>query len=158
MAMKPLADRNLQILTDIWGREGGPSMVVSTRWTGIPRTKKALRNYYNILGAAAERGVRRAMKYLLVKTLEVTPEDTGELKKSGDTLFWGKGMNIKGAVVFGAPYAIYVHEDLNNYHKPPTEAKFLQRTQYRLRGKISQIIAEECSKATIRVTEIASRT
>lgn len=27
---------------------------------------------------------------------------------------------------FSAPYAVFVHENLENYHKPPTQAKFLE--------------------------------
>ena len=34
---------------------------------------------------------------------------------------------IKVVVGYEAPYAIYVHENLEAYHKPPTQAKYLEQ-------------------------------
>ena len=45
-------------------------------------------------------------------------------------------------VGYRAPYAIYVHENLEAYHKPPTQAKFLSQPFQQLRGRIADMMAE----------------
>jgi hypothetical protein len=54
--------------------------------------------------------------YKLVKLW--TPVDTGNLLKS----FYRSGSSLG----FTAPYAVYVHENSNALHKPPTRYKFLE--------------------------------
>jgi hypothetical protein len=125
-------------------------MVVTIETIGIPNNIRGLKKWNRNMERAAERGVKKATKFLLKETLKVTPKKTGILRDSGKTEFRGKGKNIEGIVYFDeteAPYAIYVHEDLEAYHKPPTTAKFLQKTQYEKRGEISRIIREECARA-----------
>ena len=47
-----------------------------------------------------------------------------------------------------APYALYVHEIIGNYHNPPTQAKYLEQPlmesmnglQERIKGRIIDII------------------
>lgn len=36
-----------------------------------------------------------------------------------------KGENVTGSISYGTHYGVYVHERLDVYHKPPTQAKFL---------------------------------
>lgn len=48
---------------------------------------------------------------------------------------------VTSQVGYAAPYAIYVHEDLQAYHAPPTRAKFLSEPFQRLRGRIADRIA-----------------
>jgi len=126
-----------------------PGITVTVSSIGVPKYMASLKNWTPKMERAAERGVQKAVKYLLKETLVVTPELTGILKKSGATFVKKAGKETIGVVYFNdhiCPYAIYVHEDLTKYHKPPTMAKFLQKTQWRLRGELSLIIRQEIEK------------
>lgn len=140
-----------------------PSIVVTTKTIGLSAHDKALKNFDRNMQRAVVRGVKKAVKFLLEQTLLVTPisdfgsvgkggrtRKPGNLRRSGNTAVQIQGQQTVGIVYFDdgkAPYAIYVHEDLTKFHKPPTIAKFLQVTQYKNRGEISRIIREEVAKA-----------
>lgn len=51
------------------------------------------------------------------------PVDTGYLKQSGKVVRNNIGTY---SIVYSAPYAIFVHEIIDNQHTPPTRAKFLE--------------------------------
>lgn len=61
----------------------------------------------------------------------LTPVDTGTLRGSGHVRMpevTEAGVSV--VIGFGGAasgYAIYVHENLNSFHKPPTQAKFLEQ-------------------------------
>lgn len=59
------------------------------------------------------------------------PMDTGDLRNSGYLEGTGTAKAPRVEIGFargGEPrYAVYVHEMVGQYHKPPTQAKFLQR-------------------------------
>lgn len=136
------------------GLSGGKDKVVS-RVTGVPASIRRLKQYAKYTAQGAEQGVKDAMAYLLEETLEVTPEDEGDLKESGGVSISGRGFNTKGTVFFGgtgpaAAYAIYVHEDLTKKHAPGTYAKFLQRTAWEKRKNISYIIADRANKRLLK--------
>lgn len=130
--------------------ESIPGMVVTLRVINVPEVMQAVKKKTRDMERAAKRGVKKATKFLLEETLKVTPYDTGVLYRSGATAFQDEGFRARGIVYFDdikAPYAIYVHEDLTKYHKPPTMAKFLQRTLWKNRGRISRIIQDEIRQA-----------
>jgi methionine synthase II (cobalamin-independent) len=60
-----------------------------------------------------------------------------------------KGMTLGGTgtlhvkVVYTAPYAIYVHEDLTKYHAPPTQAKFVEQPARQLRQEMRDMVAKK---------------
>lgn len=58
---------------------------------------------------------------------KIVPVDTGALRKSGA---WEPSVKIGGhrvaTVSYETEYAVEVHENLTNYHEPPTKAKFLE--------------------------------
>lgn len=145
----PIPPRSWQA-DSITGGMPGRSIVASVKVVGVPQYMRRLFDWHNQkMRAAAERGVKKATKFLLEETLLVTPFDKGDLYRSGKTDFKGHREEITGIVYFDeeiAPHGIFVHEDLTKYHKPPTIAKFLQVTQYKNRGRISQIIYEELLK------------
>lgn len=60
-------------------------------------------------------------KAILGRAVELCPYKTGILRKSGTLLVYDGYIEI----VFTAPYATYVHENMNNYHKYG-RAKFLE--------------------------------
>jgi hypothetical protein len=134
----------------IYPNRKAASIVVNTRRIGLPEWFTAAKNWSKSMDLAAGRAITKAVKFLLKETLKVTPLDTGRLKSSGLYAVSSSLHNVVGIVYFDSkicPYAIYVHEDLTKYHKPPTIAKFLQRTQWEKRGEINRIIREELSKA-----------
>lgn len=53
---------------------------------------------------------------------QLVPVVTGKLKKSGNL----KSQGFDFIIEYNTKYAGYVHEIIDNNHKPPTQAKFLQ--------------------------------
>jgi hypothetical protein len=94
-----------------------------------------LRNMLELSGKDAGKIVGQVIleeaNMIFAKAMVLTPIDTGALRGSGGVsapmnLPQGIGVDI----FFGgpaAPYAIYVHEILGNYHNPPTQAKYLEQ-------------------------------
>lgn len=46
--------------------------------------------------------------------------------------------NVKLEVGFGASYSVYVHENLQARHAPPTQAKFLEQPARQLAGQMGK--------------------
>lgn len=66
--------------------------------------------------------VRKLAEKIYADAIELTPIDTGQLRETSTLLpLPGGGYEIR----FVAPYAVYVHEILENRHAFPTTAKFL---------------------------------
>ena len=61
----------------------------------------------------------------------LVPVDTGVLRGSGWVSAPQQGPSGYFVDIFyggpAAPYALYVHEILGNYHNPPTQAKYLEQ-------------------------------
>jgi hypothetical protein len=82
----------------------------------------------------------------------LVPVDTGVLRGSGGVSAPQMGNQGYFVDIFyggpAAPYALYVHEIIGNYHKPPTQAKYLEQPlmaavdglQERIKGRIIDII------------------
>lgn len=66
------------------------------------------------------------------RSQELVPVDTGRLKKSGG---YRKIENGEYEVAYYAPYAIFVHELVNNKHPNGGQAKFLEDAYYEVIGK-----------------------
>jgi len=74
--------------------------------------------------------LREALEPTFEKSQKYVPVDTGDLKESGflqvvktrSGAFVSMGYGLGGR----PPYSVFVHEDLEASHKPPTRAKFLQ--------------------------------
>ena len=68
---------------------------------------------------------------IFARAMILTPIDTGALRGSGGVsapMNMPQGIGVD--IFFGgpaAPYAMYVHEILGNYHNPPTQAKYLEQ-------------------------------
>jgi hypothetical protein len=89
---------------------------------------------------------------IFAKSQILVPVDTGVLRGSGGVS--APQMGSQGYFVdifYGGPaasYALYVHEIIGNYHKPPTQAKYLEQPvmeamstlQENLKGRIIDII------------------
>jgi hypothetical protein len=80
--------------------------------------------------------------------LEV-PVDIGNLHNSA---FTRAGKELGEPIVtvgYTASYAVFVHEVLYSWHKPPTKAKFLEDPAKTHRGKIIRIIQSELKSAKV---------
>ena len=90
--------------------------------------------------ATSPLALRYAVKPIYDESQNLVPVDTGKLKASG---FIEVRKNTRGvtAVIGYARgnnphYAAFVHERLDLYHEPPTQAKFLEEAANRHMGKI----------------------
>jgi len=91
---------------------------------------------------------------IFAKSQVLVPVDTGVLRGSGGVSAPQQGPQGYFVDVFyggpAAPYALFVHEIIENYHKPPTQAKYLEQPlmeaqaelQSRIKDRIISIIKE----------------
>ena len=131
-------------------KTGGGSDIVMVRVHGVNESRMALHKYRKDVEKYAERGIIKAAEWLHQKSLEIAPEDTSEMKNTSRVAVTGKGFSTKATVQYTVWYAIYVHENLEAEHAPPTQAKFLSVPAYRERPRMNQIIWEEINKAKIK--------
>ena len=79
------------------------------------------------------------------KSQILVPVDTSALRGSGDvSAIQGSGRNVYVDIYYGgpaAPYALYVHEIIGNYHKAPTQAKYLEQPFMESLAKIQNNIS-----------------
>jgi hypothetical protein len=99
-------------------------------------------------------GLTAAGSFLLDKSREIVPVDTGNLHSSGFVTLENVG-TLQAAVVVGydadqAPYAIYVHEDLHAQHQPGKQAKYLEQPARQYRDAMKAIVYREARKAASR--------
>jgi phosphoribosylcarboxyaminoimidazole (NCAIR) mutase len=96
---------------------------------------RELRNMLEVSGKDAGKVVGQVIleeaNMIFAKAMILTPIDTGALRGSGGVsapMNMPQGIGVD--IFFGgpaAPYAMYVHEILGNYHNPPTQAKYLEQ-------------------------------
>ena len=96
---------------------------------------RELRNMLEVSGKDAGKIVGQVIleeaNMIFAKAMILTPIDTGALRGSGGVsapMNMPQGIGVD--IFFGgpaAPYAMYVHEILGNYHNPPTQAKYLEQ-------------------------------
>jgi hypothetical protein len=86
---------------------------------------------------------------ILAKALYYVPKDTLALAKSGRVSVAGDAVTDKMEVTveFGGDvdgtvldYVVFVHEDMEAYHAPPTCAKFLTRAYRETKAEVAKII------------------
>ena len=93
----------------------------------------------------AERQIKKCCEDLLSKAVDITPMDTGELRKSGTTDY--DSAKKTGRVTFGGgsvDYAVAVHEMPNetNWTEPGTGNKYLEKPLKANSAKYLQSIAK----------------
>jgi hypothetical protein len=92
----------------------------------------------NVLEAAREKSplavaqaIYEEANLIFAKSQVLVPVDTGVLRGSGGVSAPQKGTTGYFVDIFyggpAADYALYVHEIIGNYHKPPTQAKYLEQ-------------------------------
>lgn len=94
-----------------------------------------LNSLFDQLENNSAEAIKSALGPTFLKSQTYCPYLTGALRNSGylETVSSGKG-NIKVEMGYGKggqpPYTMFVHENINTYHKPPTRAKWLQAAVY----------------------------
>lgn len=79
-------------------------------------------------------GIVQEAKGIFDRSQAIVPVDTGALKRSGKLNKHLSSTTMEVQITYGGPstprdvnYARFVHERLDVYHKPPTQAKFLEQ-------------------------------
>lgn len=78
---------------------------------------------------AAVRALYQEAEAIMTASKGIVPVDTGALRASGHVELpeTHAGVGVSVTLGYGTSYAVYVHEDVMLHHKPPTQAKFLER-------------------------------
>lgn len=98
-----------------------------------------------IKGRTAD-GLLKAGLLVQRRAQEKTPVDTGNLKASASTTPGGTAEKPEAVVSFYAPYAVYVHENLESHH-PVGQARFLAAALEESHRDVLAIVAAEARVA-----------
>lgn len=119
-----------------------PSQAAYTR-DARAAMEAVVKNFKGIVDAAemtSASAISYALEAIYYTSQELVPVDTMRLKKSGYIDVRRKRGHITGEVGYGKGgdphYAVFVHEMLHFYHKPPTQAKFLEAAVMRHKGEL----------------------
>ena len=119
---------------------------------GDEQLVKALKSGKEKSPQAIAQAIWEEANMIFAKSQILVPVDTGVLRGSGGVSAPQLGSQGYFVDIFyggpAAPYALYVHEIIDNYHNPPTQAKYLEQPlmeamdglQSRLKGRIVDII------------------
>jgi hypothetical protein len=119
---------------------------------GDEQLVKALKSGKEKSPKAIAQAIWEEANMIFAKSQILVPVDTGVLRGSGGVSAPQLGSQGYFVDIFyggpAAPYALYVHEIIGNYHNPPTQAKYLEQPlmeamdglQSRLKGRIVDII------------------
>ena len=105
--------------------------VYSFTLEGLDDLQKVLKNLKDQSGEVMGQALYEEANVIFANSQVLVPVDTGVLRGSGGVS--APQMGTRGYFVdifYGgpaAPYALYVHEIIGNYHNPPTQAKYLER-------------------------------
>lgn len=111
--------------------------------TGVERVLSAQRGMAKKDAGNIAAGLVKCAWILLRVSQKYVPVATGALKASGHVESSGSGFGAKASVVYDTLYAIYVHENLNAYHTPPTSARFLARAVPQVRGAMTAVLKRQ---------------
>jgi len=107
--------------------------------------KEVMQNLNKIIQAiegATPKAIEYASEPILERSLELVPRDTEALANSAYLEVQGNTVEIGYAKGGNPYYAVFVHEDMEAYHKPPTQAKFLQQAVNEQLGEIEPRIRD----------------
>jgi len=99
--------------------------------TGDVELQAVLRAAQRNAPKAVAQAIYEEAQVIFNKSQILVPVDTSALRGSGDvSAIQGSGQGVYVDIFYGgpaAPYALYVHEIIGNYHKAPTQAKYLEQ-------------------------------
>lgn len=100
---------------------------------------------------AGAAGLARTANVIFDQSQEEVPRDTGTLARSGQVSNPRlEGYNAVVEISYGGPaaeYALWVHENLEAYHVPPTKAKYLEGPVLRHINTLGAKINEEIERS-----------
>lgn len=127
--------------------------MATSNTTSVAHVMRAFGKAKADTGRTIADGLARAAQTVLAKALVLCPKDTGALRKTGTVVVTGRGFGAKAKVEFGgpeAPYALYVHENPDAYHEPPTTHRFLTKAVIATNGtnhaRLRRMLKGELSK------------
>lgn len=111
--------------------------------TGVQRTLQAQRGMVAKDAKNIAISLSTCAQVLLKASQKLVPVDTGALKASGKVDTTGNGFAAVATVSYDGPYAIFVHEKLEAYHEPPTQARYLADAVPKVRGTMTNILKRQ---------------
>lgn len=113
-----------------------------------------LKNQLDRLGRSGPEALGRALyreaNQIMNVSKGIVPVDTGTLKRSGHVrLPEQTGNTVTVTMGYGgaaSAYALVQHEELSYYHKPPTQAKYLEQPLNEAASGMAQRIAGQLGK------------
>jgi hypothetical protein len=91
--------------------------------------------------------VIRVLQEILTESKKICPTKTGYLRGSGYVADPGvEDGRITAYIGYSAGYAWWVHELIENYHHPPTQAKFLETPLQMYGDNIPQAVVDEVNR------------
>lgn len=104
-------------------------------WSFSLEGDKELQNILRVAKSETPLAVAQAIweeaNLIFAKSQILVPVDTSALRGSGGVSAPQSGAGGYYVDIFyggpAAPYALYVHEIIGNYHNPPTQAKYLEQ-------------------------------
>jgi hypothetical protein len=115
---------------------------------GVETVLKAFGKARRETSERIEDSLRKCAEILLRASQPLVPVETGFLKESGHVEVRGKGLHCTASVVYEARYAIYVHENLQAYHEPPTQARYLADAVPKVRGTMTALLKRQLTAGT----------
>ena len=116
---------------------------------GAKGIQRALEAHRKAVGRGMEKGLYLAGLFLQRESQKIVPVDKGPLRESADTRMEGEGLRANVIVSYGTDYAIYVHEMVENRHKPGKQAKFLEQPFREKRDRMREILVEAMRGETL---------
>lgn len=120
--------------------------MIKIRVKGLAAVKASVRR----LGKQAKKEFERALiaegEQIMEAADELVPKDTGYLRSTAFTQLDRTRAGVTLELGYNAEYAIYVHERLDLFHEPPTQAKFLEVPVEDAKEHMADRIAEKIAR------------
>jgi hypothetical protein len=106
-------------------------MNVELRVDGPEELLNSIQRFANEYPQVAAQALYDELRLVMNESQRQVPVDTGILRASGSVdVPMSEGGIITSSLGYSTNYAVYVHENLEAFHKPPTKAKFLEDPLY----------------------------
>lgn len=120
--------------------------IISMGFSGARELQRKLEDWSragNGLNEEVEDAMQDAMEKVKVDSQALCPIDTGRLRESASVaVYRHRNGALHASVSYDTPYAVYVHENPDAYHKAPTTFKFLEIAMLNNRPNIERMIRD----------------
>src|SRR6266581_3111222 len=107
--------------------KGTPGSTISMALRGLDELQQKLEDLHGEdLDGEMEIAVQEELEEIKLESQEIVPYDTGKLHDSAFVDVRREHGRVVGNVGYDTPYALYVHENPDAYHAPPTTWKYLE--------------------------------